>query len=150
MRRLEKDRFAGNGGLSFRRISAVRQILGFQSRYNDTDPEDEWFGKRISVLPGANVASSEMEHHFAVEGVWRERPMGYHVREGGDDLADGVWKSREHRKKIFNYCPELSMIMPMKLEKERCDGDNGAGEIIERVDGDGEAEAAKLRRHDIR
>ena len=129
--RTETDRFAGNGGLSLRRISAVRKILGFQSRYNDTDPEDEWFGKRITVLPGARVASGTQEEHFSVEGIWHEKPMGYHVRDGGENLAEDVWKDPEKRKKTFDYCPELVMIMPMKLERERCEGDNKEGEIID-------------------
>lgn len=128
-RRTAEDHFAGNGGLSFRRISAVRRILGFQSRYNNTDPEDEWFGKRITVLPGALVADAQEEQHFSVEDVWHESPMGYHARNGGQDLADDVWKSEQKRKKIFQYCPEISMIMPMKLTRERCPGDNHEGEI---------------------
>jgi hypothetical protein len=128
--RTEDDRFAGNGGLSLRRISSVRQILGFQSRYNDTEPEDEWFGKRITLLPGAKVASGAQEDHFSVEDVYHEKPMGYHVREGGENLADDVWKDPNRRKANFAYCPELSMIMPMKLERERCPGDNLEGEII--------------------
>lgn len=127
--RTATDRFAGNGGLSLRRISAVRRILGFQARYNDTEPEDEWFGRRITVLPGAKVASAKEEQHFTVEDIWHERPMGYHARNGGENLADDVWKTAEHRKKIFEYCPEIVMIMPMKLKRERCDGDNLEGEI---------------------
>lgn len=122
------DRFAGNGGLSLRRISAVRKILGFQSRYNDTEAEDEWFGKRITLLPGAKVANGVQEDHFAVEDVWHEKPMGYHVR--ADNLADDVWKDPIRRKSNFDYCPELSMIMNMKLERERCEGDNREGEIL--------------------
>ncbi|KAH8821632.1 hypothetical protein F5884DRAFT_768528 [Xylogone sp. PMI_703] len=125
------DKFAGNGGLSFRRISAVRRILSFQQRYDNTDPEDEWFGRRLTSLQGAKVASAEMEKHFAVEDVWHDNPMGYHVREGGNNLADDVWKSREKRKKIFDYCPELTMIMPMKLERERCEADDGEGHLDE-------------------
>jgi Protein of unknown function (DUF5672) len=120
--------FAGNGGLSLRRISAVRTILGFQSRYNNSLPEDEWFGKRITLLPGAKVANATQENHFAVEDVWHEKPMGYHVR--ADNLADDVWKDPTRRKSNFEYCPELSMIMDMKLERERCEGDNGEGEIV--------------------
>lgn len=117
--RTADDNFAGNGGLSFRRISAIKQVLSFQSRYNDTEPEDEWFGKRITVLPKALVASGTQEDHFSVEDVWHEKPMGYHVPEGGTRLPATVWRDRSQRKKIFEYCPELSMIMPMKLEKER-------------------------------
>ncbi|XMA12406.1 hypothetical protein WAI453_005197 [Rhynchosporium graminicola] len=123
------DRFAGNGGLSLRRISAVKKILGFQSRYNDTEPEDEWFGKRITVLPGAKVANGKQEDHFAVEDIWHEKPMGFHVRDGGKALSDDVWKNSDRRKGNFEYCPELAIIMPMKLERERCQGDNREGEI---------------------
>ena len=128
--RTEDDRFAGNGGLSLRRISKVRRVLKFQSRYNDTEAEDEWFGKRMITLPGAKVANGTQEDRLSVEEVWHSKPMGYHVREGGENLADDVWKNPERRKQNFNYCPELAMIMPMKLERERCEGDNEEGEII--------------------
>lgn len=109
----------------------MRKILGFQARYNDTEPEDEWFGKRITVLPGAKVANAAEEDHFSVEDVWHERPMGYHVRAG--NLAEDVWKDPARRKQIFEYCPELSMIMDMKLERERCEGDNKEGEILDQA-----------------
>ncbi|PMD28288.1 hypothetical protein NA56DRAFT_560049 [Hyaloscypha hepaticicola] len=129
--RTAEDKFAGNGGLSLRRVSTVRKILGFQARYNDTEPEDEWFGKRITVLPGAKVANAAEEDHFSVEDIWHERPMGYHVR--ADNLAEDVWKDPARRKQIFEYCPELAMIMDMKLERERCDGDNREGEILDQA-----------------
>ncbi|QSZ35485.1 hypothetical protein DSL72_008355 [Monilinia vaccinii-corymbosi] len=130
--RQQGDRFAGNGGLSIRRISTVKRILGFQSRYNDTDPEDEWFGKRITLLPGARVASGEQEDHFSVEDVYHDDPIGFHVRNGGQDLPDDVWLDEKRRRKIYEYCPELAMIMPMKLLRERCEdekkeGDNKSG-----------------------
>ncbi|TVY57095.1 hypothetical protein LSUE1_G009810 [Lachnellula suecica] len=133
--RSANDRFAGNGGLSLRRVSTVKRILGFQSRYNDTEPEDEWFGKRITLLPGAKVATGAEENHLSVEDVYFEKPMGYHVRDGGENLADDVWKDPAKRKKNFDYCPELAMIMPMKLERERCEGDNKHGEIKSGVRG---------------
>jgi uncharacterized protein YbbK (DUF523 family) len=82
------------------------------------------------VIPGLKVANGEQENHFSVEEVWHERPMGYHVRNlGGGKLPEGVWKSKAQRKKIFDYCPEIVIIMPMKLERERCEGDNGEGEL---------------------
>lgn len=140
--RSKNDRFSGNGGLSLRRISTVKRILGFQSRYNDTEPEDEWFGKRITVLPGATVASTAEEKQFAVEDSYFERPMGYHVRDGGTNLADDVWKNPTKRKSNFEYCPELAMIMPMKLERERCSGDNKEGKIVGARDAEPEPGAA--------
>lgn len=116
--------------MSLRRLSAVRQILGFQARYNDTEPEDEWFGKRITILPGAKVASTAEEDHFSVEDVWHQQPLGFHIRDGGESLSDDVWRDPERRKINFDYCPELSLIMPMKLERERCPGDDKKGNIV--------------------
>jgi hypothetical protein len=138
--RTPDDRFSGNGGLSLRRVSAIKRVLGFQARYNDTEPEDEWFGKRIYILPGAKVASGT-EGALAVEDVYMDNAMGYHVRDGGNQLSDEVWKDHDQRKKIFSYCPELSMIMDMKLERERCHGDDKQGTIHPTAD-----EAAESRR----
>jgi hypothetical protein len=128
--RTAEDKFAGNGGLSLRRISSVRRILGFQARYNNTEPEDEWFGRRITGLPGAKVATAKEEKYFSVEDRWHEKPMGFHVRQGGELLPDDVWKDPERRKKNFEYCPELALIMPMKLNRERCEGDDKMGTIV--------------------
>lgn len=127
--RTAEDRFAGNGGLSLRRVSAVKRVLSFQERHNDTQPEDEWFGRSLVILPGEKVASG-INGVLAVEDVYIDNPMGYHVRDGGrNNLADDVWKDPARRKKIMEYCPELSLIMEMKLERERCKGDNKMGEI---------------------
>ncbi|KAB5558095.1 hypothetical protein GE09DRAFT_1173156 [Coniochaeta sp. 2T2.1] len=126
--RTPDDRFSGNGGLSLRRVSAIKRVLNFQARYNDTEPEDEWFGKRMYILPGAKVASGN-DGMLAVEDVYMENPMGFHVRNGGTQLADAVWKDQKQRADIFKYCPELSLIMDMKLERERCHGDDKEGEI---------------------
>ncbi|CAJ2506967.1 Uu.00g081530.m01.CDS01 [Anthostomella pinea] len=125
--RTADDHFSGNGGLSIRRVSAIKRVLKFQERYNDTAPEDEWFGTRVWVLPGANVASGETGQ-LAVEDTYIPNAMGFHVRDGGQGLAGAMmWRDRERRREVFEYCPELSLIMDMKLEVERCDGDNGDG-----------------------
>src|SRR2546430_2179122 len=89
--RTPDDRFSGNGGLSLRRASAIRRVLAFQSRFNDTNPEDEWFGRRLSVLPGEKVAKG-LDGVLAVEEVYVEKPMGFHIRDGGKSLKDEVWK----------------------------------------------------------
>ncbi|KAI0533482.1 hypothetical protein GGR58DRAFT_112232 [Xylaria digitata] len=122
------DRFSGNGGLSIRRVSAIRRVLKFQERYNDTNPEDEWFGTRVWVLPGAKVAAGK-KGQLAVEDHYIPNAMGFHLRDGGRGISDEVWKDPGQRKLIFEYCPELSLIMDMKLERERCPGDNMDGTI---------------------
>ncbi|KAI4603509.1 hypothetical protein KJ359_003321 [Pestalotiopsis sp. 9143b] len=128
--RTADDRFSGNGGLSLRRVSAIQRVLKFQERTNDTGPEDEWFGTRLWVLPGAKVASGT-DGQLAVEDTYIPNPMGYHVRDGGNNLHDAVWQDPTQRKAIFEYCPELSLIMNMKLEVERCPGDDRHGNLPE-------------------
>lgn len=116
--------------MSLRRVSAIKKVLGFQKRYNDSEAEDEWFGKRIMSLPGEKVADGS-EGAFAVENNFMDEPMGYYARNSGRGLDKDIWKNPEMRKKIFEYCPELQMIMDMKLEKERCPGDNKQGDIVQ-------------------
>lgn len=124
--RTKDDRFSGNGGLSLRRVSAIRKILGFQARYNDTSAEDEWFGERLYITPGLKVASG-LDGALAVENVYIEKPMGYHVQEMGENLPVEVWGNYEQRKKIFEYCPELYTVLSAKLDRERCPGDTKDG-----------------------
>ncbi|KAK0623416.1 hypothetical protein B0T14DRAFT_536308 [Immersiella caudata] len=114
------DQFPGNGGLSLRRVSAIRRVLSFQARYNDSEPEDEWFSKRIYLLPDVKVALPT-DQPLSVEDVYFPDAMGYHVRDGGrTPLNYQVWGEPGQRGAIFDYCPELTMIMEMKLERERC------------------------------
>jgi len=82
-------------------------------------------------MPGAKVAQGVEAQHFSVEDIYHEKPLGYHVRNGGNDLPDNVWKYRMRRKNNFNYCPELALIMPMKLERQRCMMDNGQGHLLQ-------------------
>ncbi|QYS98284.1 DUF5672 domain-containing protein [Trichoderma simmonsii] len=146
--RMSDERFSGYGGLSLRRVSVIKRILNFQARFNDSEPEDEWFRKRLWVLPDAKVAST-LDDAIAIEDVYKERPMGYHVREGSSNLNEDMWGDAARRNEIFEYCPELSMIMDMKLERQRCPDDDGNGgreevdvEVMTPVLGEGDVEVA--------
>lgn len=75
--------------------------------------------------------ASSKAGQLAVEDHYIPDAMGFHVRDGGGALADAVWKDPGRRRAIFDYCPELSLIMDMKLERERCPGDNLDGTIEE-------------------
>jgi hypothetical protein len=112
----------------------IKKILNFQERFDDSGPEDEWFGRRLIVWPDAKVSKGTDKNRFAVEHIWHEQPLGFHVANSGDNLADDVWKDPERRKHNFEYCPELVIIMPMKLQRERCPGDNQQGEIVGRAE----------------
>ena len=115
-RRLD-DRFGGNGALSLRRISGVKQVLRFQSRLNDSDPSDRWLSMRMGLLPDAKMAPAVKEAEFSVENVWHDKPMGYRATS---NLPDSVWGDRDRRNQIYNYCPEVKIIHSMKLERQRC------------------------------
>ena len=111
-------RFGGNGGLSLRRVSKILEVLHFQKPYRGEFYEDQWMAARVGLLPGAKMAAPEIERDFAVESLWSERPMGYHLNPAG--LNGEVWDDHERRKSIYGYCPEIKIILDMRLERERC------------------------------
>ncbi|ETS80292.1 hypothetical protein PFICI_07821 [Pestalotiopsis fici W106-1] len=119
-----EDKAFSNGGLSLRKVSTIKTMLMSQRRVNDSWPEDEWFGNKIRTLPGARVAY-DLKDQLAIEHAYVAGVMGFYLRDGGSVLPDTVWndtvwKDPAQRKAIFEYCPELSLIMDMKLEVERC------------------------------
>ena len=118
------DQFPGSGGLSLRRVSTLRQVLFFQDRQDDGDPEDRWFVGRIGTLPDAKIPSTDVEARFCVQDVYHENPLGYHISSGGTNPHPAVWGTLEQRKLIFNWCPEVKMILDMKFERERCTEDD--------------------------
>lgn len=121
MKRYNYDHWNGGGGLSLRRVSRIQQVLKFQTRQDDADSEDRWLSDRIKVLPGIKLPKPEVEKSFAVEGIWDEKPMGFHLPSSSDHLLKEAWDDPGQRKKTFEYCPEVKMIMNMKLERERCE-----------------------------
>lgn len=124
--RVTKDRYNyarwnGGGGLSLRKVSRIQQVLNFQSRQDDEHSEDKWLTDRIKVLRGIKLPKPEVEKTFAVEGVFDEKPMGFHLPSSNQVLLRDVWDDPGKRRKIFDYCPEVKMLMNMKLERERCE-----------------------------
>ncbi|KAH0605349.1 uncharacterized protein H6S33_004571 [Morchella sextelata] len=110
------DAYGGNGGLSLRRVSRILQILRTQRRYAyHREMEDLWLVRRISTLPGARMANGSTEAGFSVEGVWAEEPMGYHLGGSGAVMPLAVWMERGRRESVWEWCPEIKMIMGMEL-----------------------------------
>ena len=66
------------------------------------------------------MANASIEAEFCVGNVWHDRPVGYHLGESKGDMAPDIWNDPLRRKKIYDYCPEIKMIMDMKLERQRC------------------------------
>ncbi|KAL3425471.1 hypothetical protein PVAG01_02262 [Phlyctema vagabunda] len=57
-----------------------------------------------------------------VKGIddWREgfyEPMGYHTGGSGTTLHGPIWGTKEMRKHIWNYCPEVKMMLEMDAAK---------------------------------
>lgn len=118
MNRNNGAKFGGVGGLSLRRVSKVREVLEFQERQDNSGPEDWWMSQRLGLLPDANMCPPEKEKEFAVEDIWHEWPMGYHMNHAGP--AAEVWRPIQRRHEIYDYCPELKIILDMNLEREKC------------------------------
>lgn len=70
------------------------------------------------------MANGTMESQFSVEHVWSNEPMGYHLGWSGARLPGEVWNDPEQREKILNWCPEIKLILDMRLERE-CQGGRG-------------------------
>ena len=116
-----EDRFGGNGGLSLRRVSKVLEVLQFQTRLDNTFSEDQWMASRVGLVPGANMAPPAVEREFAVEDIWTERPMGYHINPTvGPGNSQDVWDDPAKRQMIYDYCPEIKIILDMRLNREQC------------------------------
>lgn len=119
--------WAGAHGLTMSHIPSLESVLAFQSRRNDSEPEDVWFRKRLAAMPGHAVAEGEA-WPFAVgrslESVGKKPPLGYYV----SDVE--LWTEPELRRGALDYCPELAIILDMKLERERCPDDDGHGRRI--------------------
>lgn len=118
----------------------MKQVLHFQDWQEDGGPEDRWFTGRIGTLPDANIPGPEVEARFCVQSLFHERPMGYHVSSGGTNFDWNVWQQLEQRKKIYEWCPEIKMILDMKLERERCTEEDNK---IREEEGQREAEEAQ-------
>ena len=104
--------------MSIRNVEKVKEVLRFQKRWDDSTPEDQWLSSRLGLLPDANMCPPDKEREFAVEDVWHEWPMGYHLNPGGG--VSDVWDLHAQRKMIFEYCPEIKIILDMRLEREKC------------------------------
>lgn len=128
-------------------MSRIQQVLSFQSRQDDQDSEDKWLWDRIKVLPHIKLPKFDVEKTFAAEGIWDERPMGFHIPTSSEVLLRDIWDDPGRRKQIFEYCPEIKMILDMKLERERCEEEKveESGKDNEQAEVAKQAEAEKLK-----
>jgi len=82
-------------------------------------------GERISPSQGTKIKVPHKEGSVAgdlIKGVddWREgfyEPMGYHTGGSGETLHGGIWGTPAMRAHIWNYCPEVKMMLKMDAAK---------------------------------
>ncbi|KAF3923077.1 hypothetical protein ABW20_dc0105816 [Dactylellina cionopaga] len=99
-------------------VSRTIELLKMRPRPpNDLALEDNWISQEMKKLPNPNVANSSVERTFSVEMIYEEWPLGFHL--GSDSatasLIQDVWGNRERRERIYEYCPEIKMILKMEL-----------------------------------
>lgn len=99
-------RMGGNGGLSLRNVPSIIKVLEKETRKPDASWEDVWLCERLG-----NAAPPKLEEAFSVESLWHPAPFGYHIRGSGKLPAADVWQNRTRRRHIFDYCPEVKLIM---------------------------------------
>jgi len=56
---------------------------------------------------------------FGVQSHWAPNPMGFWLGDWKKAKAD-IWNVDSVRQAILEYCPEIKMILPMKLLREKC------------------------------
>ncbi|KAI2612222.1 uncharacterized protein GGS25DRAFT_517918 [Hypoxylon fragiforme] len=119
--------FGGNGGLSLRRVRAVLEVLRSEARAPGSEAEDVWFAERLARRPGARTASGTVALSFSGEEHAGEpdgsnhatsrrgfyEPMGYHTGGSGTTLHPAIWGTPSLRKHIWEYCPEIKLILAM-------------------------------------
>jgi hypothetical protein len=99
-----------NGGLSLRNVALSLAIVRAESWERDrkenkggggpnVDYEDQWFFAKMRER-GARLPGVEVAGQFAVETVWRERPLGYHQAQ--------VWQKRKMGR-VLEWCPEYRL-----------------------------------------
>ncbi|PNY24976.1 Uncharacterized protein TCAP_05063 [Tolypocladium capitatum] len=59
--------WAGNGGLSLRRVSRIVNILRGEQREDDSEPEDLWLSWRLGEQPNGHVANGSVSLTFSGE-----------------------------------------------------------------------------------
>ncbi|THY83062.1 hypothetical protein D6C92_09798 [Aureobasidium pullulans] len=108
-----KHKGGGNGGLSLRKVSSIITVLKHQVRLPKSEPEDVWLSNRLSNRVGAKVANGTLENKFSGEMISSYSPMGYHLGGSGAILHGGSWGTPEKRERIYEWCPEVKMILNM-------------------------------------
>ncbi|CAL3973114.1 unnamed protein product [Diplocarpon coronariae] len=114
--------YGGNGGLSLRKVSRIMGVLDSQTRrHGDGALEDLWLTSKLHEMPGNRMPNAMISKKFSVESVWDEKPLGYHIGWLGVH-HEQIWDDQAQVDHIMKYCPEVKIILGMKLESDKPQG----------------------------
>lgn len=111
--------YGGNGGLSLRKVSKILEVLRTnQRKVGDGALEDLWLTNNIHSLPGSHMPDASISKTFSVESVWDDAPLGYHIGWLGVH-HEQIWDDKDQVDHVLRYCPEVKMILGMKLDNDK-------------------------------
>lgn len=114
--------YGGNGGLSFRKVSRIIQVLERNKRRaGDGAFEDLWLATKLRALPEWHMPNANISKTFSVESVWDETPLGYHIGWLGVH-HEQIWDDIQQVQHVMQYCPEVKIILGMKLDNDKPEG----------------------------
>ncbi|XMA19336.1 hypothetical protein WAI453_012127 [Rhynchosporium graminicola] len=115
-------KYGGNGGLSLRKVSKIIEVLSNNTRrHGDGALEDLWMVQKLHGLSGNHMPAANVSKTFSVESVWDEKPLGYHVGWMGVH-HEQIWDNATQVDHIMEYCPEVKIILGMKLDNDKTAG----------------------------
>lgn len=122
-------------------------ILEKEERKEGEDFEDVWFTKRLrkagrkiaqreEALKWSGESQvteqvlEELDRYQNAKGRGKGRgrdsardprtkfePMGYHIGNSGDQFHTNIWGTKELREHVYEYCPEIKMLLPMDAKE---------------------------------
>lgn len=114
--------YGGNGGLSLRKVSKILQVLEHKKRRTgDGALEDLWLATQLHALPEFHMPNANISKTFSVESVWDDSPLGYHIGWLGVH-HEQIWDDPKQVQHVLQYCPEVKIILGMKLDNDKPEG----------------------------
>jgi hypothetical protein len=114
--------YGGNGGLSLRKVSKILQVLEKAKRkIGDGALEDLWLTNHLHSLPNSHMPIANISKTFSVESVWDDTPLGYHIGWLGVH-HEQIWDDQKQVDHVLEYCPEVKIILGMKLDNDKPKG----------------------------
>jgi hypothetical protein len=127
----------GHGALSLRHMPSIDKVLRSNIRPRNGPAEDVWFLSKIAITEGLSVADEDTSSSFSggsILGPLNEagfyEPLGYStgrvpqpflnsllLGKYSKELRPAVWGKKDLRNHIYEYCPEVKLLLQMDVEE---------------------------------